>query len=168
MFADLDGDGDPDLVAARNTGGGGNHADARPHNLPTTVFENEGDGSFRTAAGPREGQPAAVAVLDVDGDGRLDLFVAADGPDASSALLHNDGDLHFSDAKTEAPTGRIRRWGADLTGDGHADLVIAGANRVFHADGEGRFDDVTPAGFDWKRFGDEDLVTSGRGGRPRS
>src|SRR3989454_1421380 len=64
-FADLDGDGDLDLIV--NTVGGG-----------TRVFLNDGKAGFKeTSAGRNAGKGAmSLALADIDGDGFLDLYVA--------------------------------------------------------------------------------------------
>jgi enediyne biosynthesis protein E4 len=62
-FADLDGDGDLDLVV--NTFGQGTH-----------VFQNDGAGRFaRAALLNGNGAGMSVAIADTDGDGDLDLYV---------------------------------------------------------------------------------------------
>src|SRR3989454_8371770 len=64
-FADIDGDGDLDLIV--NTIGGG-----------TRVFLNDGKAGFKeTSAGLNAGKGAmSLALADIDGDGFLDLYVA--------------------------------------------------------------------------------------------
>ena len=66
-FADLDGDGDQDLVLV-SLGG------------PNAVFVNDGKGHFteQTAGLTSTAGSMTVAVADVDGDGDLDLYVAND------------------------------------------------------------------------------------------
>ena len=71
--ADLDGDGDPDLVVGR---GGSSAAE---------VYRNDGDRFTRAADLPlgRQGMVETLVPADLDGDGRLDLLVGAyrfDGP----------------------------------------------------------------------------------------
>ena len=96
-FADLDDDGDPDLVVARNV------RDSDRGRAPTTVLRND-DGRF-TRVGTLA-QPAAarsVGVLDYDADGRLDLFIAEDRfAGGSSRLLRNSGDFSFDDVTAQA------------------------------------------------------------------
>ena len=150
-FADLDGDDDLDLVVTRNPRDGNDIKER-----PTTIYEYDDGFDVRTTL--LERQPArAAAVLDFDEDGLLDLFVSVD--EGSSVLLHNDGDFEFSEADFADDVAGFGVGAADLDLDGHTDLVIAGANRVFMGDGDGGFEDATPDGFDWETFGDEDLVT---------
>ena len=66
-FADVDGDGDPDLILLALGG-------------PNALFVNDGKGHFREQTGEAGLTSTAgsmtVAVADVDGDGDLDLYVA--------------------------------------------------------------------------------------------
>ncbi len=62
-FADVDGDGDQDLVLVSL--GGGN-----------SVFLNDGKGHFTEQSLPDTAGSMTIAVADVDGDGDLDLYIA--------------------------------------------------------------------------------------------
>ena len=64
-FADVDGDGDPDLILVASGG-------------PNAVFINDGSGHFRedTTGLSSTAGSMSVALADVDGDGDLDLYVA--------------------------------------------------------------------------------------------
>ena len=159
-FADLDADGDLDLVVSRNTRQSPGGA------RPSDVFENEG-GAFAAVADP--GIPAglvgrSIGVLDVDRDGLLDLFVAEDRwTGGSSVLLRNTGSLEFEDATSASGLpADIAGFGvgvSDLTGDGHADLFVAGSNRLFVSNGDGTFHEADATVFRWTTFGGEDDVT---------
>lgn len=82
-FADLDGDGDADLVQV-NAG-------------PLRLFENDGSGRFtdvtsRWLPSPVEGSSLGVEIADLNGDGAPDLYVAMlnhpqMGPNARDRLL---------------------------------------------------------------------------------
>lgn len=153
-FADLDADGDLDLVISRNPRPGERSA------APTVVLRNDG-GRFAqatvldTARGFR-----SVGVLDYDGDGRLDLFIAEDRwTGGSSVLYRNTGGLRFEDATATAglPSG-LNGLGvstADLDGDHRPDLFVAGSNRLFLNTG-GRFSEAGGQEFTWTLYGNED------------
>jgi hypothetical protein len=97
-----------------------------------------------------------LGLLDYDGDGDLDVFVAngatMDDPEngPGSRLYENQGDLRFRDV-TEAAGISLRRWAmgvavGDYDGDGRDDLYVTcyGPNVLLRNEG-GRFTDVTEA-----------------------
>jgi hypothetical protein len=119
--ADVDGDGRLDAVLLY-----GGEQDTAPGRV--AVLLSEGGGHFRRAALAETGlAPAALAAGDVDGDGRAELFVAAqnshqvnvwtpaaEGPFALRRL-----------ADIGAGLGPLDVHLADLDGDGRLDLVTA-------------------------------------------
>ena len=90
---------------------------------------------------------SGVALADVDGDGRTDLFLA--GYDGGSQLWQNRGEWTFTNITSQAfPSGLlpgIEGTGsvfADIDGDGDTDLVLntlGQGTRVWKNDGKGRF-----------------------------
>ncbi len=172
LFADLTLDGHLDLVAARNPRGEGRGAG------PTTVYRNDGAELSEAAALLPDVAARAVAPLDLDGDAKLDLFVVADRwGGGSSVLLRNDGELSFTDVTAAAglPVEGLHGLGAgaaDLTGNGHTDVFVAGDNRLFINRGDGTFREADSGVFDWETFGNEDEVAGiaiadlTRNGRP--
>ena len=147
-FADLDNDGDKDLVLSRN------QEEAYDQTAPgETIALRNNAGSFdivpsaippnsRNNVGGR-----SIAVLDYNADGLLDLFITQDRFEGGqSSLLRNKGGFQFVDATTSAglPTN-IEGFGVsakDLTGDGHGDLYVVGSNRLFIARGDGTFREI--------------------------
>lgn len=157
--ADLDNDGDLDLVVARNTD------EPEPGQDPTQIYENV-DGALQVVED--SGIPAdlggrSVGVLDYNQDGRLDLFIAEDRfAGENSVLFRNEGDLHFADANDDAgiPEG-VHGLGvavADFDRDGLADIFVSGSNRLFISDGPGSFLEADSSVFEWELYGDEDDV----------
>jgi hypothetical protein len=65
---------------------------------------------------------SGLNLVDLDGDGRLDLFFAAHGAGRSLALL-NDGHGHFTEATGEYPPAEIH-LAADVNEDGKLDLQM--------------------------------------------
>jgi enediyne biosynthesis protein E4 len=112
-----------------------------------------------------ESMVGGVAVLDYDGDGRLDIFFVNGAmlrdpmpknvlPDKSNPrfwnrLYHNNGNGTFTDV-TEKSGVRGEGYGmgvavADYDDDGRPDLYVTnvGANILYHNNGNGTFRDVT-------------------------
>lgn len=92
---------------------------------------------------------AGAAAADVDGDGRIDLFLAS--VEAPPALYRNDGGMRFVDETAArgidlagaASTGATF---ADVDGDGDPDLLVGtlgGPVFLFRNDGSGRFSNDT-------------------------
>lgn len=121
--ADFDGGKGPDLAV-------GSCGDA---GTGLNVLLNDGTGGLRAASPPplpASTRPCSIASADLNGDGKADLTVASSGASAL-VLLDGDGAGHF----TAAPGSPLHLGGnpvdvaaADLTGDGHADLVAPVAN----------------------------------------
>ena len=143
--ADLDGDGDLDLVTANFHAG------------TISILFNNGDGSFTNDVTYSAGvEPASIAIDDLDDDGDLDLVVSSGGgvdingplPGTVSVLL-NAGDGTF-------PDQTIHGLGidpfsvdlGDLDGDGDLDMALAvrgsDAVQIMINNGDGTFVVGTP------------------------
>jgi len=149
---DFDNDGLPDIYVTNDA-------------MANDLFHNLGNGKFaeeamvRLAAYGEAGQNVSSmgpVVGDVDGDGRLDLFI----PDMDyGSLLMNRGEM-FEDRTTPAGLaeicGQYTGWGAalfDYDNDGHLDLYVANGDPhheypeedvLARNDGKGNFVDVAP------------------------
>jgi hypothetical protein len=103
---------------------------------------------------------AGVALLDYDGDGRLDIFQVngttlegfPKGQEPRSFLYRNLGSGRFDDVTAASGLAEHTGWGqgacaGDYDNDGHDDLLVTyyGQNRLFRNTGRGSFADVTKA-----------------------
>ncbi len=140
------------------------------------------------SAWPVETTGGGVGLLDFDGDGRLDIFLAQGGPlkgpvdprKASDVLLRNSGDGRFEDVSSRVALS-AKGYGqgvtiADYDADGDPDVYVTryGRNTLWRNDrAEGRFTDVTEAAgvgcgswslgaafFDFDQDGDLDLFVA--------
>lgn len=154
-LADLDSDGDLDLVLARNV------RDSDRGRAPTRILRND-DGAFTPVSVLPEPRGArSVGVLDYDADGMLDVVITEDRfSGGSSRLLRNGGDFAFSDVTEEAGLPEdVHGLGvaaADLTGDGYPEILVGGSNRLFVHQGDGTFSEQPDAIAAWPVHGDED------------
>ena len=115
-LVDLNGDGKVDLVTA----------DGSKDSM--SVLLNNGDGTFPSYQVYDTGvgsNPVAVAVGDLNGDGKPDLATANQGNDTISVFINN-GDGTFADrVDYEVGSGPSSIAIGDLNGDGKADLAVA-------------------------------------------
>ncbi|MFC6225842.1 FG-GAP-like repeat-containing protein [Hymenobacter artigasi] len=123
-LGDVNGDGQPDVVAVAGASTGNSHDEQ------AAVLLGRVNGSFAPAltyplaAGS---QPEAVALGDVNGDGRPDLAVASLGTDAVQVLLNLGNGLFGSPTSygMGVGTGPLGVAVADVNGDGQPDLLTA-------------------------------------------
>jgi enediyne biosynthesis protein E4 len=133
-----------------------NFVDVAPRSKITYITNNGFDGRMyfpQTMCG-------GVAIFDYDNDGKMDIFFAngAHFPDLTKTdpsyynrLYHNRGDGTFEDVTEKAGlTGAKLGFSfgvaiGDYDNDGNEDIFIAnaGANTLYHNNGDGTFTDVT-------------------------
>mgnify|MGYP006282705175 FL=1 len=144
--ADLDDDGDVDILSTAKTTEGG-------YTITTLAwYENEGDGTFgeqQLLDISRSHRPAAVFAADVDGDGLDDVLSTGF---KSTTWYKNEGDGSFGAEQVVAKDDIDDNDGiyaTDLDGDGDTDVLITGEDGSdveylawYENQGEGAFGEV--------------------------
>jgi len=139
-FADVDGDGDVDLLVTNSE-------------QSNRLFLNDGQGGFVDATeasglADAEATSRAAVFADVNGDGILDVFISSRAH--TNRLFIGNGDGTFTDRTYESKLNNTD-YGqgacfADIDGDLDLDLFVANfehSNLLFRNDGNGVFEDVT-------------------------
>ncbi|MFO0952719.1 MAG: FG-GAP-like repeat-containing protein [Isosphaeraceae bacterium] len=167
-------------------------ATSTPSQSPRTTADERGAPHFEDHAEPAglkfthhngetpqrqlpETMSGGVALVDVDGDGRLDVYCVQGGPlvpdpalkrdDQGDRLFRNRGDGTFEDVTARAGlAGSVHGYGngvtvGDVDGDGHPDLFLTRLDtyQLLRNRGDGTFEDVTER---WGLSGPRDWPTS--------
>ena len=180
LFADLDNDSDLDLyVASMPAPEGSKLATRMGHTFRgCSLFRNDGNGQFDdvskdNVACPAEFGGRSVTVLDIDGDGLLDLLIGEEpvsgyngSQTKTSRLFRNRGGLQFENVTQSAgiPTDAagLGVAAADLNGDGWPDFFLCSTigRYLMLNDGTGKFREAPGASetFDWPTAKGDDMV----------
>jgi hypothetical protein len=160
-WADLDNDGDYDLVNA-STFAEGNPTPGFP--APNNVYQNDGTGVFTNNTDPDIAATAiesrSVVAFDMDADGDLDLFSIsnADNAGVKEAYL-NDGSFAFTphaggDLTSATVPTTLGLIDTDYDGDGDIDILAGNLARdsgfdgeftILQNDGSGTFSRILPS-----------------------
>jgi enediyne biosynthesis protein E4 len=163
-WADLDNDGDYDLMAGMTYATDCLMAPpvgtVNPDPLPNHLFSNDGTGLFTDRTPPSmaaiAGYTRSILAFDMDRDGDLDSFAVngdlgvRDPVGELNELHRNDGGFSFTSLGgplTTTPAGQAAT-DTDYDGDGDVDIIMPdlwGELRVMRNDGLGNFTVVPPA-----------------------
>lgn len=118
--ADLDGDGDMDLLSASR------------EDDKIAWYQNDGLGNFQTQQAISTNADLAISVFaaDFDSDGDMDVLSASFDDNKIAWYENTDGQGSFGAERTISlnAAGAIMVFAADLDGDGHVDVLSASAN----------------------------------------
>lgn len=143
VLGDFNNDGIPDVAAIDGV--------IYAANNTITIFLGNGDGTFTVAgSSPAIGyNPASIATADVNGDGNADLILVQQGSSTSSGgqvvVFLGNGNGTFTQASSTTSLASVASSiiPADLNGDRHADLVLAGLGgsgiTILLGNGDGTF-----------------------------
>jgi MYXO-CTERM domain-containing protein len=166
VISDVDGDDDLDILMAN---GGGYYV--RDVAEESSLYLNDGTGAFSNATtallGGVKSRLRQVAIADVDGDGRRDLYLPGGyGVDTDHLFIQSQPGIFADEADARLPPFTWSNAGAahfgDLDNDGDLDLIVAdwgaaprnspGDTLVYLNDGKGVFtaldDDYVPGPID--------------------
>ena len=134
VFADIDNDGDLDLIVVS---GGNEFTNGKPLQ-PRLYHNNNGTFLKEKTLAQVEINASKIDAMDFDNDGDLDLFIASNavptqfGEKPKQFLLENDGTGNFKEvtpsfARDLQDVGNIKDfvW-KDIDGNGFLDLIVAG------------------------------------------
>ena len=134
--ADLDGDGDQDVLSASSYLDG----------IHIAWYQNDGQGNFEGQRSITEQADGARSVYtaDLDGDGDQDVLSASSTSSNSKiAWYENDGQGNFGDQQviTTQADGARSVYATDLDGDGDQDVLSASGDKIawYENDGQGSF-----------------------------
>ncbi|HEX2568383.1 MAG TPA: VCBS repeat-containing protein, partial [Polyangia bacterium] len=117
---DVDGNGRPDLVVV-DAGDGAN----APAGVAVLLGQGSGTFSPPAAVAAAGRGPAGLALVDLDGDTRLDVAVASHDSDAVSVLYGRAGGAFDPAVPLAAGGGPLAVAVGDVDGDGRLDLAVA-------------------------------------------
>ncbi|MCC6545611.1 VCBS repeat-containing protein [Candidatus Sumerlaeota bacterium] len=126
--ADMDGDGDKDLVFIAYASFG--------EDSVLYVYANDGMGNFTQRSQRTIEFADGLAILDADADGDRDVALAYDAPERI-ACFRNNGDGSFGASTVTNVLSAAMLRSIDMDGDGDLDLVTRGSSGLFLFENKG-------------------------------
>lgn len=176
-YGDFDGDGDEDVFVTANY--------FTEETTPVELYFNDGNGNFRLDNSFFEGSipelvhPRKAITGDFNGDGRLDIFIAATGYDkppfpgeANVLLLSTENGLRQAEGLDHLVGYHHGAASADIDNDGDLDIFVTDTNNdpfFLINDGDGNFShdvDVLPSEINTKQIYTTELVDVDNDGYP--
>jgi hypothetical protein len=167
-LGDLNDDGKPDIVVSNYQTTSGDYTGR------IGVLLGNGDGTFQPATTYLSGGIAnnSVTIVDLDGDGKLDLIAVNQGATSGQStgtlgVLLGNGDGTFRTAIVTSTTRLSVDYFAqvaiaDFNGDGKIDVACGASDFLLLGNGDGTFQPVSPLGFEGTGIAAGDFNIDGR------
>ena len=145
VMADVNNDGWVDLVVT---------GEQEDRDKITRIFLNKGNNQFDTLATPIPGFIyGSIAVKDFDNDGRVDMMISGEFPDASGPAIQwfrNTSNGFIPDSTlTASLRERSSLSPADFDNDGDLDVFVSGYGFLVNENGTFRYDSINLGGGDF-------------------
>ena len=169
-IADINGDGNPDLVVIDNT-----YVNSVGPTSKLEVYLGKGNGTFKAPVVVKTpANPTSVVLADFNHDGKLDLGVVCGAINAEFsqiAIALGKGDGTFDEPKIMTIASDINGGATlaagDFNDDGHIDIALFnpyGVSGIYYGNGNGTFESVNTGSTSQPVLSPKDLIDFAIGG----